>query len=87
MGRSLHRAGLNLDLAPVTDVVPAGTEELNQPIGQYHRQYGSTAAAVGAAAGRSATGWPATGSPPPSSTIRAWAGSGATPTPSPSPTP
>jgi beta-N-acetylhexosaminidase len=51
MGRSLHQAGLNLDLAPVTDVVPAGTEALNQPIGQYHRQYGSTPAAVGAAAG------------------------------------
>ena len=50
MGRSMHRAGLNLDLAPVADVVPAGTEATNPPIGQYQRQYGSTAAAVGRAA-------------------------------------
>jgi beta-N-acetylhexosaminidase len=50
MGRSLHRAGLNLDLAPVADVVPAGTEATNQPIGAFDRQYGSTAAAVAAAA-------------------------------------
>jgi beta-N-acetylhexosaminidase len=50
MGRSLHRAGLNLDLAPVADVVPAGTEAANQPIGQYQRQYGSTATAVTRAA-------------------------------------
>jgi beta-N-acetylhexosaminidase len=51
MGRSLHRAGLNLDLAPVADVVPAGTEATNQPIGQYQRQYGSTPAVVTRAAG------------------------------------
>jgi beta-N-acetylhexosaminidase len=52
MGRSLYRAGLNLDLAPVADVVPAGTETTNQPIGAFDRQYGSSAAAVVAAAGR-----------------------------------
>jgi beta-N-acetylhexosaminidase len=51
IGRSLHQAGLNLDLAPVADVVPAGTEATNQPIGQFDRQYGSTAAAVVSAAG------------------------------------
>ena len=50
IGRSLHRAGLNLDLAPVADVVPAGTEATNEPIGAYQREYGSTAAAVGRAA-------------------------------------
>jgi beta-N-acetylhexosaminidase len=50
VGRSLRRAGLNLDLAPVADVVPAGTEATNQPIGQYQRQYGSTPAAVSRAA-------------------------------------
>jgi beta-N-acetylhexosaminidase len=50
LGRSLHRAGLNLDLAPVADVVPAGTEATNQPIGAFDRQYGSTAATVAAAA-------------------------------------
>ena len=61
MGRSLHRAGLNLDLAPVADVVPAGTEATNAPIGQYQRQYGSTAAAVGRAAGTVRDGLAAAG--------------------------
>ena len=51
MGRSLHTAGVTLDLAPVADVVPAGTERTNGPIGVFSRQYGSTPAAVGAAAG------------------------------------
>jgi beta-N-acetylhexosaminidase len=51
MGRSLHTAGVTLDLAPVVDVVPAGTERTNGPIGVFSRQYGSTPAQVGAAAG------------------------------------
>jgi beta-N-acetylhexosaminidase len=51
MGRSLHTAGVTLDLAPVADVVPAGTERTNGPIGVFSRQYGNTPAAVGAAAG------------------------------------
>jgi beta-N-acetylhexosaminidase len=46
LGASLATAGVTLDLAPVADVVPAGTERRNPPIGQYGRQYGSTAAAV-----------------------------------------
>jgi beta-glucosidase-like glycosyl hydrolase len=50
MGESLSDAGINLDLAPVVDVVPAGTEEQNAPIGAFGRQYGATAAEVGAAA-------------------------------------
>ena len=50
MGADLHRAGINLDLAPVVDVVPAGTEKSNAPIGAFGRQYGATAAAVTAAA-------------------------------------
>jgi beta-glucosidase-like glycosyl hydrolase len=50
MGASLDRAGINLDLAPVADVVPAGTEQDNQPIGVFGRQYGSTAEEVAAAA-------------------------------------
>ena len=61
IGQSLHRAGLNLDLAPVADVVPAGTEATNQPIGQFDRQYGSTAAAVGSAAGTVRDGLAAAG--------------------------
>ncbi|MGZ4548579.1 MAG: glycoside hydrolase family 3 N-terminal domain-containing protein [Blastococcus sp.] len=52
MGASLHSAGLNLDLAPVADVVPAGTESSNPPIGRFERQYGSTPPVVAAAAGR-----------------------------------
>jgi beta-N-acetylhexosaminidase len=51
LGRSLHAAGVSLDLAPVADVVPAGTERTNGPIGVHSRQYGSTPAQVGAAAG------------------------------------
>ena len=50
MGASLARAGINLDLAPVADVVPAGTEQSNQPIGVFGREYGSTAAKVDKAA-------------------------------------
>jgi beta-glucosidase-like glycosyl hydrolase len=51
LGASLAGAGLNLDLAPVADVVPAGTEQSNPPIGVFARQYGSTPDAVVAAAG------------------------------------
>jgi beta-N-acetylhexosaminidase len=50
MGASLHTAGVTLDLAPVADVVPAGTEAGNAPIGANDRQYGSTESQVGAAA-------------------------------------
>jgi beta-N-acetylhexosaminidase len=51
VGKALHGAGINLNLAPVADVVPAGTEHDNAPIGFYDRQYGGTAAAVTEAAG------------------------------------
>jgi beta-glucosidase-like glycosyl hydrolase len=51
MGASLQSAGVTLDLAPVADVVPAGTEHANAPIGFFDRQYGSTPQQVGAAAG------------------------------------
>ena len=39
-GRQLSHAGVNLDFAPVADVVPAGTEARNAPIGQLKREYG-----------------------------------------------
>lgn len=39
-GRELRRAGVNLDLAPVGDVVPASIGTANKPIGQYYREYG-----------------------------------------------
>ena len=51
MGTALRDAGVNLDLAPVVDVVAPGTEAGNAPIGAYDRQYGSTPEAVAAAAG------------------------------------
>ncbi|MGY1608873.1 glycoside hydrolase family 3 N-terminal domain-containing protein [Geodermatophilus sp. SYSU D00700] len=44
LGASLAAAGVNLDLAPVADVVPAGTEAANDPIGAFGRQYAATAA-------------------------------------------
>ncbi len=46
LGSQLAAAGVNLDLAPVVDVVPAGTESSNGPIGSFDREYGSTAAEV-----------------------------------------
>lgn len=39
--RELLAAGVNVNLAPVGDVVPAGTEKTNGPIGRYSRHYGS----------------------------------------------
>ena len=51
-GRELRRAGVNLNLAPVMDVVPPGTASQNQPIGMLQREFGdnpATTAAHGAA--------------------------------------
>ena len=39
--RELKAAGVNVNLAPVTDTVPADIGRANQPIGRYGRQYGS----------------------------------------------
>jgi beta-N-acetylhexosaminidase len=39
-GRQLRSAGINLDLAPVADVVPPGTDAQNAPIGQLQREFG-----------------------------------------------
>ena len=41
-GRELRAAGVNLDLAPVLDVVPPGTAAQNAPIGALEREYGDT---------------------------------------------
>jgi beta-N-acetylhexosaminidase len=46
VGRQLSEAGVNLDFAPVMDVVPPGTEAENQPIGVLHREFGSDPATV-----------------------------------------
>ncbi len=39
--RELKAAGVNVNLAPVTDTVPADIGRANEPIGRYGRQYGS----------------------------------------------
>jgi len=46
--RQLKAAGVNFNFAPVMDVVPAGTEDQNQPIGVLQREYGTDPAAVAA---------------------------------------
>ena len=40
-GSELHAAGVNLNLAPVMDVVPAATASSNAPIGALDREFGS----------------------------------------------
>jgi beta-N-acetylhexosaminidase len=47
-GRQLRAAGVNLNLAPVMDVVPAATASSNAPIGALDREYGNDAATVSA---------------------------------------
>ena len=39
-GQQLLAAGVNMDFAPVADVVPPGTDAQNAPIGQLERDYG-----------------------------------------------
>jgi beta-N-acetylhexosaminidase len=41
-GRQLHAAGVNLNLAPVADTVPASVGTKNKPIGSLDREYGHT---------------------------------------------
>jgi beta-N-acetylhexosaminidase len=45
-GHELSSAGVNLNLAPVMDVVPPGTAADNQPIGALQREFGDTPATV-----------------------------------------
>lgn len=47
-GRELLSAGVNLNFAPVLDVVPPGTDADNQPIGVLRRGYGHDPATVSA---------------------------------------
>jgi beta-N-acetylhexosaminidase len=47
-GTDLRAAGVNLDLAPVMDVVPAATAASNAPIGALDREYGPDPGANGA---------------------------------------
>ena len=46
-GRELGSAGVNLNFAPVLDVVPLGTETVNEPIGALDREYGHSPGEVG----------------------------------------
>ena len=46
-GTDLRAAGVNLDLAPVMDVVPSATAAGNAPIGALDREFGSTPAGNG----------------------------------------
>jgi beta-N-acetylhexosaminidase len=46
-GQQLIEAGVNMDFAPVADVVPKGTETQNAPIGQLMREFGNDPVAVG----------------------------------------
>jgi beta-N-acetylhexosaminidase len=45
-GRQLVAAGINLDFAPVADVVPPGTDAQNAPIGQLKREFAHDPATV-----------------------------------------
>ena len=47
--RRLAGIGVNVNLAPVADTVPASLGESNPPIGAFHRQYGSDPVRVAAA--------------------------------------
>jgi beta-N-acetylhexosaminidase len=46
-GQQLRAAGVNVDFAPVADVVPPGTDATNQPIGVLQREYGHDPATAG----------------------------------------
>ncbi|MGQ3382540.1 glycoside hydrolase family 3 N-terminal domain-containing protein [Glutamicibacter sp. TV12E] len=48
-GEELAEAGINVNLAPVADVVPAAIGASNAPIGYFGRQYGNTAGEVSSA--------------------------------------
>jgi beta-N-acetylhexosaminidase len=47
-GRQLRSAGVNLNLAPVMDVVPSATASQNAPVGALQREFGHTPQTTGA---------------------------------------
>jgi len=57
----LRAAGVNLDLAPVADVVPPGTDQQNAPIGTYQREYAHDPASAGGPLSAFVTGMTANG--------------------------
>ena len=60
-GRQLLDAGVNLDFAPVADVVPRGSEQENAPIGELKREFGSDPRAVAGSVGAFIDGMQAAG--------------------------
>ncbi|GAA1569954.1 glycoside hydrolase family 3 N-terminal domain-containing protein [Kribbella hippodromi] len=48
-GKQLKEAGVNVDLAPVADVVPESLKDQNAPIGKLDREFGNTPEKVGPA--------------------------------------
>jgi beta-N-acetylhexosaminidase len=50
-GRQLRRSGVDLNLAPVLDTVPAATASTNAPIGYWQREFGHTPSVVTAKGG------------------------------------
>jgi beta-N-acetylhexosaminidase len=57
----LRAAGVNLDLAPVADVVPPGTDQQNAPIGTYQREYAHDPTSAGGPLSAFVTGMTASG--------------------------
>jgi len=55
-GSQLRAAGVNLDFAPVADVVPPGGDAGNEPIGVLEREYGHDPLTVGSHAAAFVTG-------------------------------
>ena len=78
--RELKAAGVNVNLAPVTDTVPDDIGRANEPIGRYGRQYGSTRRRWRGPRRHSSRGCSRAASRARSSTSPAWAASAATPT-------
>jgi beta-N-acetylhexosaminidase len=60
-GREMAAAGVNLDFAPVFDVVPPGGDATNQPIGVLRREYGHNPETAGAHAASFVRGMTAAG--------------------------
>ncbi|GEQ13421.1 hypothetical protein KLO01_14680 [Knoellia locipacati] len=50
-GLQLRRSGVDMNLAPVLDTVPAATASTNQPIGRWQREFGHTPSVVTAKGG------------------------------------
>ena len=60
-GRDLSSAGVNLNFAPVADVVPLANKNTNQPIGVLDREYGYDAESAGSHAAAFVRGMTAAG--------------------------